>query len=69
MDYPDRPIVILKTGDTHAPLRAARGDFEHWIDEGLGASLLPVPAAVLAGRFAALAVAREATDTPVPALC
>ena len=31
-----RPLLILKTGDTFDTLRSARGDFEHWIAEGLG---------------------------------
>lgn len=30
-----RPILILKTGSTHAPIRERLGDFEHWVAEGL----------------------------------
>lgn len=37
-----RPLLILKTGDTFDSLRDARGDFEHWIADGLGAADLPV---------------------------
>lgn len=37
-----RPLVILKTGDTYPALREARGDFEHWIADGLGAADLPL---------------------------
>ncbi len=37
-----RPLVILKTGDTLDALRdAGRGDFEHWIADGLQAAQLP----------------------------
>ena len=32
---PTRPIVILKTGSTHAPIRERLGDFEDWIAAGL----------------------------------
>lgn len=39
---PPRPLLILKTGDTFDSLRAARGDFEHWISDGLGNAQLPV---------------------------
>jgi hypothetical protein len=65
MDSPDRPLVILKTGDTHLPLRIARGDFA-----ALRRAVRPTPdPAALLGRFAAIVAAREATRTPVPALC
>ncbi|HMN92061.1 MAG TPA: glutamine amidotransferase [Hydrogenophaga sp.] len=30
-----RPILILKTGSTHAPIRERLGDFEHWVADGL----------------------------------
>ncbi|MDB5826172.1 MAG: glutamine amidotransferase class-I [Variovorax sp.] len=36
------PLVIVKLGDTFAHLSEARGDFEHWIADGLGATSLPV---------------------------
>jgi GMP synthase (glutamine-hydrolysing) len=31
-----RRVLILKTGDTLAPIRARRGDFEDWIAAGMG---------------------------------
>lgn len=31
-----KPLFIMKTGTTLAPIRAARGDFEDWIGAGLG---------------------------------
>ncbi len=34
----DLPILILKTGSTHAHIRERLGDFEDWIGAGLGAS-------------------------------
>jgi GMP synthase (glutamine-hydrolysing) len=37
-----RPLVIVKLGDTHATLRERRGDFEHWIADGLGVQTLPL---------------------------
>ncbi len=36
------PLVIVKLGDTFPHLREARGDFEHWIADGLGATSLPL---------------------------
>jgi GMP synthase (glutamine-hydrolysing) len=36
------PLVIVKLGDTHATLRERRGDFEHWIADGLDAQTLPL---------------------------
>lgn len=39
---PPRPLLILKTGDTYESLRAPRGDFEHWVADGLGAAGLPM---------------------------
>jgi len=38
----DRPLVIVKAGDTHASLVEAQGNFEHWIARGLGDTTLPV---------------------------
>jgi GMP synthase (glutamine-hydrolysing) len=35
----DRPILVLKTGEALAPVKARRGDFEDWIATGMG---LPV---------------------------
>jgi GMP synthase (glutamine-hydrolysing) len=32
---PNRPILILKTGSTHAHIRARLGDFDDWIAAGL----------------------------------
>jgi len=46
-------LLILKTGDTHERLRAAQGDFEHWIERGLRAGESPsahVPLVVLDPR-------------------
>ena len=40
--FPDRPLVILKVGDTHAALAEALGDFEHWVARGLGDGALTV---------------------------
>jgi len=37
-----RPLLILKTGDTYESLREPRGDFEHWIADGLEAGGLPL---------------------------
>lgn len=37
-----RPLVIVKLGDTHAVLRERRGDFEHWIADGLASQALPL---------------------------
>ncbi|MFM9925115.1 glutamine amidotransferase [Variovorax sp. H27-G14] len=39
---PPHPLVIVKVGSTFETLRAARGDFEHWIADGLGTQLLPI---------------------------
>jgi GMP synthase (glutamine-hydrolysing) len=36
------PLVIVKLGDTHATLRERRGDFEHWIADGLDTQALPI---------------------------
>lgn len=36
------PILILKTGSTHAPIRERLGDFEHWVADGLMEGELPV---------------------------
>jgi GMP synthase (glutamine-hydrolysing) len=36
------PLVIVKLGDTFEALRAQRGDFEHWIADGLGTQALPL---------------------------
>ncbi|RZL88296.1 MAG: glutamine amidotransferase [Variovorax sp.] len=41
-DICPRPLAIIKLGDTFDTLRAQRGDFEHWIATGLGATRLPV---------------------------
>ena len=35
----NKPILILKTGESLAPVKAARGDFEDWIARGLGLRL------------------------------
>lgn len=37
-----RPLLILKTGDTYESLRQPRGDFEHWVADGLNCAELPV---------------------------
>ena len=44
MPQPDaaRPLLIIKTGDTFAPLSAQFGDFEHWVHAGLGDVAVPV---------------------------
>ena len=43
MDHtPPHPLVIVKLGDTHDTLREPRGDFEHWIADGLGVQTLPL---------------------------
>ncbi|MET3376559.1 GMP synthase (glutamine-hydrolyzing) [Variovorax boronicumulans] len=39
---PPYPLVIVKVGDTHDALREGRGDFEHWIADGLGTQTLPL---------------------------
>ena len=36
------PIAIIKAGETFDAVREARGDFEHWIAQGFGATRLPV---------------------------
>jgi GMP synthase (glutamine-hydrolysing) len=41
-DIHPRPLAIIKLGETFDALRAQRGDFEHWIAAGLGATRLPV---------------------------
>lgn len=38
----DRPLVIVKAGDSHASLVEAQGNFEHWIARELGDTTLPV---------------------------
>lgn len=45
------PILILKTGSTHAPIRARLGDFEDWIAAGLreGGAQVQVHDAVAGG--------------------
>ena len=35
----ERRILVLKTGETLAPVRRRRGDFEDWIAQGLGRSV------------------------------
>lgn len=45
MDMDNRrphPLVIVKLGDTFEALRAQRGDFEHWIADGLDTRTLPL---------------------------
>lgn len=37
-----KPIVIIKVGDTFADLAQSAGDFEHWIEKGLGKLKSPV---------------------------
>ncbi|CAN7380515.1 glutamine amidotransferase [Variovorax sp. LjRoot84] len=37
-----RPLAIIKLGETFDALREARGDFEHWVAAGLGATRLPI---------------------------
>ncbi|HEY2254173.1 MAG TPA: glutamine amidotransferase [Variovorax sp.] len=37
-----RPLALVKLGETFDDLRAERGDFEHWMAAGLGATRLPV---------------------------
>jgi GMP synthase (glutamine-hydrolysing) len=37
-----RPLVIVKVGSTFEALRIERGDFEHWIADGLGTDTLPL---------------------------
>jgi GMP synthase (glutamine-hydrolysing) len=37
-----RPLVIVKVGSTFEALRIERGDFEHWIADGLGTEALPL---------------------------
>lgn len=36
------PLVIVKVGGTFEALRTQRGDFEHWIADGLGTEALPL---------------------------
>ncbi|MDQ7972223.1 MAG: glutamine amidotransferase [Rhodocyclaceae bacterium] len=38
----DRPLVIVKAGDSHASLVEAQGNFEHWIARELGDTTLPI---------------------------
>ncbi|RZI96342.1 MAG: glutamine amidotransferase [Variovorax sp.] len=37
-----RPLAIIKAGDTYDALREPRGDFEHWVAQGLGDTRLPI---------------------------
>ncbi|MDM0030914.1 glutamine amidotransferase [Variovorax sp. J22P271] len=39
---PPRPLAIIKVGETFDALRERRGDFEHWMADGLGDTRLPV---------------------------
>ena len=39
MGKPNKPILILKTGEPLSPVKAAFGDFDEWIVRGLGLSL------------------------------
>ncbi|WP_285412305.1 glutamine amidotransferase [Variovorax sp. efr-133-TYG-130] len=39
---PPLPLVIVKVGGTFDALRARRGDFEHWVADGLGTQTLPI---------------------------
>lgn len=39
---PPLPLVIVKVGGTFEALRARRGDFEHWVADGLGSQTLPI---------------------------
>jgi GMP synthase (glutamine-hydrolysing) len=39
---PPHPLVIVKVGSTFEALRAERGDFEHWIADGLDTQALPI---------------------------
>jgi len=41
-DICPRPLAIIKLGETFDALREERGDFEHWVAAGLGATRLPV---------------------------
>ena len=41
-DIRPRPLAIVKLGNTFEALRERRGDFEHWLTAGLGATRLPV---------------------------
>ena len=36
------PLLIVKVGGTFEALRTQRGDFEHWIADGLGTEALPL---------------------------
>lgn len=36
------PLVIVKVGSTFEALRAERGDFEHWIADGMDTQALPI---------------------------
>lgn len=36
-----KPILVLKTGEALEPVKAARGDYERWIAEGMGRTLAP----------------------------
>jgi GMP synthase (glutamine-hydrolysing) len=40
-----RPLLIVKTGDAMARVRARRGDYDAWIRSGLAAETLPVQVA------------------------
>lgn len=37
-----KPLVIFKVGDTFPELAQRAGDFEHWVEQGLGQTGLPV---------------------------
>lgn len=39
---PPHPLVIVKVGSTFEALRARRGDFEHWIADGLATQSLSI---------------------------
>ncbi|OUM02870.1 glutamine amidotransferase [Variovorax sp. JS1663] len=41
-DSSPRPLAIIKAGETFNALRETRGDFEHWVSEGLGPIGLPI---------------------------
>jgi GMP synthase (glutamine-hydrolysing) len=47
MGNPKKPILILKTGESLAPVKAAHGDFEVWIARGLGVPLDEVAVAAV----------------------
>ncbi len=41
-DAQPRPIVLVKVGETFDALRERRGDFEHWMADGLGPTRQPL---------------------------